>query len=42
LQNRVIQLENTVRWNWADGAMGIWDNRATQHYAIADHDDQPR
>ncbi|MEV0703226.1 RNA-guided endonuclease TnpB family protein [Saccharopolyspora sp. NPDC050389] len=42
LQNRVIQLENTVRWNWSDGDLAIWDNRATQHYAIADYDDQPR
>ncbi|MER7012704.1 TauD/TfdA family dioxygenase [Saccharopolyspora sp. NPDC000359] len=42
LQDRVTQLENTVRWNWADGDLAIWDNRATQHYAIADYDDQPR
>ncbi|MEV0085064.1 TauD/TfdA family dioxygenase [Saccharopolyspora sp. NPDC050642] len=42
LQARVIQLENTVRWDWSDGDLAIWDNRATQHYAIADYDDQPR
>jgi alpha-ketoglutarate-dependent sulfate ester dioxygenase len=22
--------------------MAIWDNRATQHYAVADYDDLPR
>ncbi|GAA2973537.1 TauD/TfdA dioxygenase family protein [Actinokineospora diospyrosa] len=42
LQNRVTRLENTVRWHWQDGDVAIWDNRATQHYAIADYDDQAR
>jgi alpha-ketoglutarate-dependent sulfate ester dioxygenase len=42
LQDRVTQLENTVRWQWAPGDVAIWDNRATQHYAIADYDDQYR
>ncbi|HJQ46702.1 MAG TPA: TauD/TfdA family dioxygenase [Amycolatopsis sp.] len=42
LQNRVVALENTVRWEWAHGDVAIWDNRATQHYAVADYDDQPR
>lgn len=42
LQNRVIKLENTVRWNWKLGDVAIWDNRATQHYAVADYDDQYR
>jgi hypothetical protein len=35
-------LENTTRWTWAPGDVAIWDNRATQHYAIDDYDDQPR
>ena len=34
----VQRLENTVRWNWAPGDVVIWDNRATQHYAVADYD----
>lgn len=42
LQRHVITLENTVRWTWRDGDIAIWDNRATQHYAVADYDDHPR
>lgn len=42
LQNRVIRLENTVRWNWRQDDVAIWDNRATQHYAINDYGNQPR
>src|SRR6202012_472624 len=30
LQRHVTRLENTVRWNWRDGDLAIWDNRATQ------------
>jgi taurine dioxygenase len=42
LQRHVTRLENTVRWNWELGDIAIWDNRATQHYAVADYDDQAR
>ena len=42
LQDRVTQLENTVRWTWKRGDVAMWDNRATQHNAVADFDDQPR
>jgi taurine dioxygenase len=42
LQNRVTRLENTVRWNWRQDDVAIWDNRATQHFAINDYGDQPR
>lgn len=42
LQRRITMPENTVRWNWESGDVAIWDNRATQHYAIHDYDDQPR
>jgi taurine dioxygenase len=42
LQARVTKLENTIRWNWVPGDLAIWDNRATQHYAVADYDDQYR
>ena len=42
LQRHVTRLENTVRWSWRPGDVAIWDNRATQHYAVADYDDLPR
>ncbi|GGL01915.1 TauD/TfdA dioxygenase family protein [Nocardia jinanensis] len=37
-QDRITRLENTTRWNWELGDVAIWDNRATQHYAIDDYD----
>ena len=42
LQEQVIKLENTVRWRWRQGDVAIWDNRATQHYAVDDYGDQRR
>ena len=42
LQNRVTRLENTIRWTWQQGDVAIWDNRATQHYAVADFGEEPR
>jgi alkyl sulfatase len=42
LQRRITQPEHTVRWNWQLGDVAMWDNRATQHRAIDDYDDQRR
>jgi taurine dioxygenase len=41
-QRHITRLENTVRWTWAPGDIAIWDNRATQHYAVADYEDHAR
>jgi len=37
LQEYITRPEQTVRWHWREGDLAIWDNRATQHYAIADY-----
>ncbi len=42
LQEHIARLENTVRWHWSVGDVVIWDNRATQHYAINDYGNQHR
>jgi taurine dioxygenase len=41
-QRHVTRLENTIRWHWAPGDLALWDNRATQHYAIDDYGDLQR
>jgi len=42
LQDHITKPENTVRWRWRAGDVAIWDNRATQHRAIADFGVQRR
>ena len=42
LQEYVTRPEQTVRWQWRAGDLAIWDNRATQHYAIFDYGDEHR
>jgi taurine dioxygenase len=42
LQRQITKPENTIRWNWEHGDVAMWDNRATQHRAVDDYDDQPR
>jgi alpha-ketoglutarate-dependent taurine dioxygenase len=41
-QYYITRPENTVRWHWATGDVAVWDNRATQHYAIADYGEARR
>ncbi|WP_027574561.1 TauD/TfdA family dioxygenase [Bradyrhizobium sp. WSM1743] len=41
-QSHITAPENTVRWNWKQGDVVMWDNRATQHYAVNDYGNQHR
>jgi alpha-ketoglutarate-dependent sulfate ester dioxygenase len=41
-QSHITAPENTVRWRWRAGDVVIWDNRATQHYAVNDYGDERR
>jgi taurine dioxygenase len=36
LQAHITREENVVRWRWQAGDVAFWDNRATQHRAVAD------
>jgi alpha-ketoglutarate-dependent sulfate ester dioxygenase len=36
LQEHITREENVVRWRWEAGDVAFWDNRATQHRAVAD------
>jgi alpha-ketoglutarate-dependent taurine dioxygenase len=42
LQYYVERQENILRWRWSLGDVAMFDNRATQHYAVSDYDDHPR
>lgn len=37
LSQHVAKPEFTVRWHWKNGDVAFWDNRITQHYALADY-----
>ncbi|MDE5458622.1 TauD/TfdA family dioxygenase [Bradyrhizobium sp. CSA112] len=41
-ESHITAPENTVRWNWKQGDVAIWDNRATMHRAVRDYGDQDR
>ncbi len=37
-----VRPEFVVRYHWAEGDLGFWDNRATQHSVVGDFGDQHR
>ncbi|GAB2482178.1 MAG: TauD/TfdA dioxygenase family protein [Comamonas sp.] len=37
LINQALIPEYQVRWRWQPNSVAIWDNRATQHYAVMDY-----
>lgn len=41
-QEHAVRPEHTMRWKWRQGDLAIWDNQATQHYAIYDYGHQRR
>jgi len=42
LYAHMVQPEFICRRRWSEGDVGIWDNRCTMHYAIADYGDANR
>ena len=37
LLDHVNRPEHQVRFRWRAGSVAMWDNRCTQHYAVADY-----
>tara|TARA_B100000676_G_scaffold310268_1_gene376250 strand:+ start:185 stop:1045 length:861 start_codon:yes stop_codon:yes gene_type:complete len=37
LANHITRPEFTCRFRWTPGAVAVWDNRTTQHYAVNDY-----
>ncbi len=42
LYDHIDQPEFQMRHRWREGDVAIWDNRVTQHYAVADYFPQYR
>lgn len=42
LTQQFYRPENIVRFKWRPGSVAIWDNRAVQHYGVADYGDAQR
>jgi taurine dioxygenase len=42
LTHQFYRAENQVRFKWRPGSVAIWDNRAVQHYGVADYGDAQR
>ena len=37
LCDHITRPEFTCRFRWTPGAIAVWDNRATQHFAVNDY-----
>jgi taurine dioxygenase len=42
LYKHAATLENTTRFQWREGSIAFWDNRATWHYALNDYHGERR
>lgn len=42
LHERLFHPQNTVRWQWQEGDIAVWDNHATAHIATNDYGDVRR
>jgi alpha-ketoglutarate-dependent taurine dioxygenase len=42
LTHQFYRPENQVRFKWRSGSLAIWDNRAVQHYGVADYGNAQR
>ena len=42
LARHITKPEFTCRFRWSEGAVAVWDNRTTQHYAVNDYGGQRR
>lgn len=42
LTRQFYRPENVARFKWRAGSLAIWDNRAVQHYGVADYGNQQR
>ena len=37
LYQHIGRAEHSIRFEWSDGALAFWDNRATWHWAVNDY-----
>ena len=42
LRTHSVRPEFTCRFSWQPGSIALWDNRCTQHHAVADYDERRR
>jgi alpha-ketoglutarate-dependent taurine dioxygenase len=42
LYEHMVHQKDLVRYNWREGDLGFWDNRATMHFVVVDYGDQHR